>query len=224
MVGCATAVGLLNGVMVRGLRMSPVIATLVTFIVLEGLSLLLRPQPGGSINLDVVTAIGTTIGFVPVAFLTVIGLGLALELALRRSRWGLELRSVGSREEVAHALGARVTRTHIAAYVACALLTFLGAVMLMAQVGIGDATAGSSYTLSSITAVVLGGASVFGGRGSFLGVLSGAALIQTVLNATTFLSLDSAWQYWLLGGLTLAAVASYSMLRDPALRSRLRTA
>jgi len=85
--------------------------------------------------------------------------------------------------------------------------------MLMAQVGIGDPTQGVAYTLSSITAVVLGGTSLFGGRGAYVGALLGAALIQQITNATTFLDLSQAWQYWLLGLLTLAGAAIYSQAR-----------
>ena len=94
--------------------------------------------------------------------------------------------------------------------------------MLMAQVGIGDASAGETYTLASITAVVLGGASIFGGRGSFIGVLFGAALIQVIINATTFLELSQAWQYWLLGGLTLLAAGFYSKARSAGARRSAR--
>jgi ribose transport system ATP-binding protein len=85
--------------------------------------------------------------------------------------------------------------------------------MLMAQIGVGSASEGVTYTLSSITAVVLGGASLFGGRGSFIGALLGAALIQQIVNATTFLSLSQAWQYWLTGLLTLGAAGIYMRAR-----------
>jgi ribose transport system ATP-binding protein len=129
----------------------------------------------------------------------------------------MALRAAGSREEAAHRLGVRVDRTFVSAYVASSLFTFLGAVMLMAQLGVGDPTQGVTYTLSSITAVVLGGASLFGGRGSFVGALLGAALIQEITNATTFLNLSQAWQYWFVGLLTLAAAAIYTQ----AARARL---
>jgi len=69
------------------------------------------------------------------------------------------------------------------------------------------------YTLWSITAVVLGGTSLFGGRGSFIGTLLGAALIQQILNATVFLNLSQEWQFWLLGLLTLVAAGIYSQAR-----------
>jgi ribose transport system ATP-binding protein len=83
----------------------------------------------------------------------------------------------------------------------------------MAQIGVGDPTAGVSYTLTSITAVVFGGASLSGGRGSFVGAFMGAALIQQSLNVTTFIKLNPAWQYWLIGILILGAALLYSRLR-----------
>jgi ribose transport system ATP-binding protein len=87
----------------------------------------------------------------------------------------------------------------------------------MAQLGVGDPTQGVTFTLSSVTAVVLGGASLFGGRGSFLGALLGAALITEILNATTFLSLSESWQHWFLGILTLVAAGIYTQARRAGL-------
>jgi ribose transport system ATP-binding protein len=101
----------------------------------------------------------------------------------------------------------------VGAYVACCLLTILGGIMVMAQLGIGDPNQGIGYTLSSVAVVVLGGASLFGGRGSFIGVLFGALLIQEINSATSFLGLSQAWQYWFIGFLTLGAVAIYSQAR-----------
>ena len=70
-----------------------------------------------------------------------------------------------------------------------------------------------TYTLASITAVVLGGASLFGGRGSFIGALLGAALLQETINATTFLNLTQAWQYWFQGIFVLGAAVAYTLAR-----------
>jgi ribose transport system ATP-binding protein len=96
-----------------------------------------------------------------------------MEIIVRRTRWGLSLRAVGSSEANARKVGVRVEFTIFSAYIACSVFTWLGGVMLMAQIGVGDPTAGVTYTLMSITAVVLGGASLFGGRGSFVGALLG---------------------------------------------------
>jgi ribose transport system ATP-binding protein len=86
----------------------------------------------------------------------------------------------------------------------------------MSQIGSGDATAGVTYTLISITAAVVGGASVFGGRGTAIGALLGALLVQVLSSVTTFLNLGADWPYYLLGGMTIAAVVLYSRSRQAA--------
>ena len=213
MLATALTTGLVNGLMVRVGRFTAVAATLVTYIGLQGISLLLRPFQGGFISATITDDIQKNIGPIPVAFLVAVALALVLEYCLRFTRWGLALRAAGSREQAAHRLGVRVNRTVIGAYVACSGLTFLGGLMLMAQIGVGDPTQGVTYTLASITAVVLGGASLFGGRGSFIGTLLGAALLQETINATTFLSLSQAWQYWFQGVFVLVAAVAYTLAR-----------
>jgi ribose transport system ATP-binding protein len=213
MFGASIATGLINGTMVRLGRFTPVAATLVTYIGLQGISLLLRPFQGGEISSSIISFISTNVGTIPVAFIVAVALAIALELCLRFTRWGLALRAAGSREESAHRLGVGVNRTIIGAYVASSALTFLGGLMLMAQIGVGDPTQGVTYTLASITAVVLGGASLFGGRGSFIATLLGAALLEETINATTFLSLSQAWQYWFQGIFVLVAAVTYTLIR-----------
>jgi ribose transport system ATP-binding protein len=219
MLAVALAVGLINGSLVRYGRFTAVAATLAMYIGLQGVSKILRPEQAGFIRTSVVDAISMKVGEIPVAFIVAAALAVGLELALRRTRWGLAIRGVGSKEQAAHRLGVKVNRSIIGAYVACSALTFLGAIMLMAQLGVGDPTQGVSYTLASITAVVLGGASLFGGRGSFLGALLGAALITEITNATTFLQLSQAWQFWFLGLLTLLAAGIYTTARRAGVRS-----
>ncbi len=210
----AIFVGFLNAFLIRVAMITAVIATLATYMGIRGMALLLREIPDGLINATVTETIGTRIGFVPVAFLIAVALAILMEVIVRRTRWGLSLRAVGSSEANARKVGVRVEFTIFSAYIACAVFTWLGGVMLMAQIGVGDPTAGVTYTLMSITAVVLGGASLFGGRGSFIGALLGAALIQQAFNVTTFLRLTPAWQYWLLGLLTVIAATLYSRLRQ----------
>ena len=78
---------------------------------------------------------------------------------------------------------------------------------------VGDPRAGTSYTLTSVTAVVLGGASIFGGRGSFVGALFGALLIQEIVTSTAFLQIGIEWQYYLPGLLILLGAGIYSRAR-----------
>ena len=95
--------------------------------------------------------------------------------------------ATGSNEESARKIGVRIDRTFVIGYLVTALFTALGAVMLMAQIGVGDPQQGPNYTLASITAVVLGGTSLQGGRGTFIGTVLGAVLLTEVLNAVSFL-------------------------------------
>jgi ribose transport system ATP-binding protein len=106
-----------------------------------------------------------------------------------------------------------VGRLEVGAYVACALFSVLSGVMLGSQVAIGDARLGADYTLISITAVVLGGASIMGGRGTFIGALLGAMLIQEIVTASGFLRLGTAWQQWVPGVIVLVAAAISSRSR-----------
>ena len=94
-----------------------------------------------------------------------------------------------------------------------------GARKAVAQLGVGDPGQGTGYTLTSITAVVLGGTSLLGGRGTFIGTLMGAGLSVQVLNATVFLSLDQKWQYIFQGLLIVAAAIIYSQVRRSGSRA-----
>jgi ribose transport system ATP-binding protein len=213
MLVSAAGVGLVNGSLIRYARFTPVAATLVTYIALGGLAFTLRAAPDGYIAGSVTKVISTKVGPVPLAFIAFVLVALALELGLRKTRFGLQLRAVGSDEESARRVGVPVNRTALLGYLGASLLTLLGAIVLLAQLGVGDPGQGTSYTLTSITAVVLGGTSLLGGRGTFIGTLMGAGLIVQILNATVFLSLDQKWQYIFQGFLIVAAALIYSQVR-----------
>ncbi len=213
MLGAAALTGAVNGSLIRFAKFTAVAATLATYIALQGFSFLLRERPEGLISRSVTEVITYTVGPVPVAFIVLVVVAVGMEFLLRRSRWGMRLRAVGSHEESARRLGVRTTRTVVLAFTSVSLFTFLGALILLAQLGIGDPAQGVGYTLSSITAVVLGGTSLLGGRGSFIGTLLGAGLIVQLLNATTFLSLTQTWQYIFQGGLIVVAAVVYSQIR-----------
>ena len=213
MLGAALLVGLLNGLLVTRFSVNPVVATLATYMALQGVYLTLRSTPGGVIAEGVTNQLQLHVGVLPVVTLAAVVLILALEWALRRTRWGVELRAVGSNRDAAEMLGIPVRRIQLLSYVVSSLLCLPAAVIVMAQIGIGDGRPSLTYTLSSITAVVLAGASVFGGRGSFLGILAAALLIQQLLSTSPFLGLSQAWSYWLPGLITIGAAVLYARLR-----------
>ena len=210
MVLVAIATGLVNGSLIRFGKFTPIAATLALYIALGGLELLLRPQQGGYISQAFQSFVNLSFGPVPLFFIIFVVLSIAMEFALRRTRWGWRLRATGSDEEAARTIGLRIDRTVIFGYVATALFVFLGALMFMGQYGIGDPTQGASFTLTSITAVVLGGTSLLGGRGTFIGPLLGALLLQQALSATVFLGLGTVFQYFFQGALILAAAILYT--------------
>ena len=214
MIAAATVVGLINGSLIRFGKFTPIAATLTLYIALGGMAFLLRSTQGGYISLSFQNAVNWTFGPIPAAFIAFVALALVMEFLLRRRPWGWRLRAVGSEEDSARRLGISINRTILLAYVGSSLFVFLGALMFMGQYGIGDPSQGSAFTLTSVTAVVLGGTSLLGGRGTFVGTLAGAVLLQQLLNATTFLGLGSTSQYYFQGVLILVAAVVYTLARS----------
>ena len=209
----ALVVGTINGVLIRFANFTPIAATLAMYIGLQGASFLLRNAPDGYIHSGVVEVFSRQIGPIPLAFVALVVFALIGEWVLRYSRTGWALRAAGSNEQSARKIGVRIQRTFVLAYIASALLTACGAVMLMVQIGVGDPRQGINYTLSSITAVVLGGTSLRGGRGTFIGTVLGTVLLTEVLNAVAFLGLSQTYQYVFQGALIVAAALVYSAVR-----------
>ncbi|MSZ10150.1 MAG: ATP-binding cassette domain-containing protein [Actinobacteria bacterium] len=214
----AALVGLINSSLIRFVKFTAIAATLTTYIAIGGFAFILRPEPGGYISIAVSEILNATLGPIPYVFIVLVIATLGMEHLLRKSRWGWQLRAVGSNEESARQVGVKTTRTIIGAYVIASLFVFLGATLLMVQLGIGDASQGVTYTLSGITAVVLGGTSLMGGRGTYVGTLMGAVLLIQVLNATVFLDLDQTWQYLLQAALILLAAVIYSLARGQKIK------
>ncbi|MFM6980195.1 MAG: ATP-binding cassette domain-containing protein [Micrococcales bacterium] len=218
----AAFVGLVNSSLIRFAKFTAIAATLTTYIAIGGFAYILRPEPGGYISQAIAEMLKSTIGPVPYVFIAAVIAAVGMELLLRKTRWGWQLRAVGSNEEAARKVGVNINRSIMGAYVIGSMFVFLGSIMLAVQLGIGDASQGVTYTLTGITAVVLGGTSLLGGRGTYIGTLMGSILLIQVLNATVFLDLDQKWQYWLQAILILAAAIVYSLAR--ARKTRLKKA
>ncbi|WP_337271154.1 ATP-binding cassette domain-containing protein [Oryzifoliimicrobium ureilyticus] len=212
----AFVTGAINGILIRFANFTPIAATLAMYIAIQGFSFLLRDNPDGYISATVTDWVNWQWGPFPLAFLVLLAFTLAGEYLLRKTKAGWRLRAIGSNEHSSRRVGIRVDRTFVSGYILCSLLTGLGAIMLMTQVGVGDPRQGVNYTLASITAVVLGGTSLSGGRGTFVGTLLGAVLLTEVLNAVTFLGLTQTYQYLFQGVLVVVAALVYSSVRRRA--------
>ncbi len=209
----AFVVGGINGILIRFGNFTPIAATLAMYIGLQGMSFLLRENPGGYINSNIVQFVTSQFGPIPAAFIVLVAVAVVSEYLLRKTRLGWRLRAAGSNEESARRVGVWIDGTFLFGYISCSLLTAIGAVMLMSQIGVGDPRQGINYTLSSITAVVLGGTSLRGGRGTFIGTVLGAVLLTEVLNAAAFLELTQTYQYVFQGALIVIAALIYSAFR-----------
>jgi ribose transport system ATP-binding protein len=223
LVGIGLAVGLLNATLVRVIGLPSIIATLATLSVLQGVALRLRPTPGGEISLNVEDALNSGVSFIPYAFIGVVLLAVAWDLWLYRTSGGLTARAVGLDESSSRRLGARSGWVHWRAYLLASLLATVGAFFVAAQVGVGDGkpSTGSSYTLQSIAAAVLGGAALAGGRGSFVGAVIGSVFLSLIVNVITLLGWNSAYEQISIGALTLLALVMY---QGADLTARLRGA
>lgn len=212
-LGLTTAIGLIHGLLIVWLRLPSVVVTLASFFGLQGLSLFLRPLPNGEIAYELSQAFSLNVIAIPSATLLLILVCLGLEWTTFRTAIGRGIRAIGSDWPTSFKLGQNRDVAILLVFAAAGFLTGIGGLMLAAQVGFGSPTTGISYSLMSITAVVLGGAIISGGRGSFVATLFGALMVQVNSSATSFLKLGTEWQYWLVGLSTLLGAGFFAYAR-----------
>jgi ribose transport system ATP-binding protein len=215
-----TAFGFIQGWLVAELGLPPIIVTIASFIGLQGISLELRPTAEGNISEALSNVVRFPIVGVPSGMLLALLVVALFEWILYRSSIGRRLRAVGSSPLASQRLGISARRHILLAFVISGALTGLGGLMLAGQVGIGSALTGVDYTIMSVTAVVIGGASVLGGRGSALCTLMGGALVQALSSASSFFNSDSSVHYGVLGVVTLLAAIFFSVARRHRVRIR----
>jgi ribose transport system ATP-binding protein len=208
-----TGFGLLQGLLITSLRLPAIVVTIATFIGLQGVSLLLRPTAAGSIDDAISDAAQFSLWFLPAGVVLTLAIVAAAEWLLFRTGFGRSFRATGSSPLASQRLGIDSERLTWVAFVISGFLTGIGGLMLAGQVGIGSPSTGTDYTLMSITVVVLGGASVAGGRGSFVSTLFGAALVQATSSASSFIDANSSVHYAVIGTLTLLAAIFFSLAR-----------
>jgi ribose transport system ATP-binding protein len=206
-------VGLTNGTLVRRVGINSVVTTIAMLSVVQGIALYLRPSPFGVISEDFIDFFQTRIGFMPVSFFVILAAAIGGDIWLYRTRSGLKMRAVGFREEAAKRNGVHIDVVHIRAFLLSAVIAVLSGLFVASEVGVGTPVIGSSYTLSSIAAAVLGGAALTGGRGSFVGALLGALFFTLTVNIIALLGLNTGAGIMTSGALTLFALAFYSGLQ-----------
>jgi D-xylose transport system permease protein len=144
---------------------------------------------------------------VPVAFLIFIGLIIATETLCRRTVFGRQIFAVGGNAEAAHRAGIRVQRVRILVFVVAAAMSSIGGILAAARLqAASQASGGGDVLLQAIAAAVIGGTSLFGGRGTIWAALLGSLLIGSISNGMDLLAFDSAIKYMVTGAVLVVAV------------------
>ena len=221
-IGFGIALGAVNAFLIEVTKISPVIATIATLGILQGVGLMLRPTAAGTINLSLTDALTRQVWIFPAPLIALAVIFVIADWAMRSSGYGLRVRAVGMNPQFAYRLGVNAPRLRTLSYVVCAVVAAVGGIVLAGQVGTGDSTVGNSYTLLAIAAPVLGGASLAGGYGSFLGCLLGAVVLALAQTLPTTLGLDDAASYLLTGILTVTALLIYTTGAVAAIRAAVR--
>ena len=217
------ACGALNGVIVIYGRLQPIVTTLATGAIFYGISLSLRPVPGGDTNSDLADALtGQLPGGIPTSLVVLLGIVLVVWVPFRRSALGRAAYAIGSSEPAAYMSGVAINKARMLAYMLSGFLASCGGLMLTFITYSGEASAaiGGTYTLNSIAAVVLGGVSLFGGSGSAVGAIFGAFVLRTIGDLLFVFDMEPFWQP-LFQGIILLAAVTLGSLRLLRIRNRL---
>jgi fructose transport system permease protein len=217
--GCGTACGLVNGALVTRLRLPPFIVTLGTLNVFFALNLYYsKSETTRGVDMsDLLLWTGNTIslGDTKITYGSLIMLGMfgAVWWVLKNTAWGRHVYATGDDAEAARLSGVRTDRVLLSVYIVAGLICAVAAWMLIGRIAAASPQAGLNANLDSITAVVIGGTSLFGGRGLVIGTLFGALIVGVLRNGLTLAGTDVLWQDFAVGVLIIAAVAIDQWIR-----------
>ncbi|MDH6440909.1 UNVERIFIED_CONTAM: fructose transport system permease protein [Streptomyces canus] len=212
--------GLVNGLLVQKIPLPPFIVTLGMLNVAFALTHIYSEEQTVTNLPGPLTALGQTfpMGHTDITYgsLVTIALFLLLAYALSSTGWGRHVYALGNSQEAARLNGIRTSRLTIGVYTVAGLLYGVAALLLISRTGVGDPQAGQTDNLDSITAVVLGGTSLFGGRGSVLGTFIGVLIVGVFRNGLQLMGVASIYQTLITGVLVILAVTVDQISRKKA--------
>ncbi len=210
-IAVTTGVGVINGLLVTRVKLPPFIVTLGTMnIAFAATQLISRSQSITDLP-PLLTWLGASVRFgrAPVSYgvMLMLGLYLLTWLWLRETAAGRHVYAVGNHREAARLAGISTDRVLLGVYALAGACYGVAALLSVARTGVGDPQAGQTENLDTVTAVVLGGTSLFGGRGVVLGTLVGALIVGVFRNGLTLTGVSSIYQILVTGVLVIVAVA-----------------
>ncbi|CAN7468645.1 ABC transporter permease [Rhizobium sp. LjRoot30] len=190
--------GLINGIVVAGLRLQAIVATFATSIFFTGFALWVMPVAGTPAPALFWRTYGSKLLGLPFVFYVLAALAILL-FVISRTRLALQLLSVGDDAQAAYQTGLPVTPIRIKGYLLCGLFSALAAFCVTGDTASGDPLVGGKMTLFSVAAVVLGGSALAGGWGTVVGSLLGALTIGLINSLVFFIGTPSEWQNFVQG-------------------------
>ncbi|EFI66578.1 ABC transporter permease [Lysinibacillus capsici] len=200
--------GLLNGLLLTKLRLPhPFISTLGTMNIARGIALIITAAAPIAGFPYLVQFLGSEfVGPIPVSFLLVIGVYIIFHIFLTRTQTGRYIYAIGGNKEAARLSGINVDRVLIIVYTISGFMAALAGLVMVGRVNSAFPLAGLSYELDAIAAVIIGGASFFGGVGTVWGTLIGALIIAVLRNGLNLLNVSADFQMTVIGVVIIAAV------------------
>lgn len=206
-LGLGLAVGLVNGSVVSYLRINPLIATLATFSIVRGLAYVISGGNAEVISNHLFLAFGTnSIAGVPIIVVLMLSLFGIFGLIIPRSRFGRYMYAIGSNARAARLAGVPVNRWRLTFYALCGMLAALAGFVAVARTGQAEPSANLGAELEVITAVILGGTSLAGGRGRLFGTFLGLAVLGVLNDGLILIGVAAYWQQVVRGVVLLLAV------------------
>jgi fructose transport system permease protein len=214
-----TAMGAFNGFLVTRINLPPFIVTLGTLSIFFSLNQVVSRSETvrGTDMPAIMTWTGNTFGLggfrITYGSIIMLALFAFFVYALSQTAWGRHVYATGDDPEAARLAGIRTSRVLLSVYTVAGLVYAIGAWILMGRLASASPNVGIEYNLDSITAVVIGGTSLFGGRGLVLGTLIGALIVGVFRNGLQLGGVEVVWQGFAIGLLVLAAVALDQWIR-----------
>ena len=210
-IAAGGAVGAINGLLIAYVRLQPVVVTLATMFITQGVTLLVMKQPGGSVSQDFTAFLAgdALVGVLPMPLVVIVG-GVAVWFAIKQSRFGTAMYAVGSDETSAHLKSVPTRAVKFRVYVISGCFYGAAGVFFSAQAGGGDPLAGAGMLLPIFVAVVLGGTPLGGGRGGCLGTVAGAFSVTLIANMLLVLNVSTYYSTIVEGLILIFAVLGSS--------------
>jgi ribose transport system permease protein len=217
MIALGAAVGIVHGFLVNRLRIEPLILTFGTLSVLQGLIFAYTDRSIGRAPAELAWLANERLFGVPVSGLLLLAFAVFAHVMLTRTRFGLRLYATGSDAESARRAGVNVEQVRLLAFVWSGVGATLGGLLIAGRLGTGYPNAGQGVELDAIVAVVLGGASLAGGRGSIAGTVAAVMLLGVISNVLNLLEVSAFVQTFAKGVIVVVAIVATRARSTPRL-------